>query len=651
MNYLDTLNDQQREAVLHTEGPLLVVAGAGTGKTKTLTHRIIHLIHQGVHPRNILAITFTNKAASEMRERVIAMLGSDDQIPTMSTFHALGVRILREHHALIGMNKYFNILDSQDRMSLIKQAMKIEDIDSKEWEPRKIGGVISRAKAEEKTAETFVVTNNPITSMVKMVWSHYEKLKRAEQSLDFDDLLSETYFLFSNHPEILKQYQTRWQYIHVDEYQDTNTIQYNIVKLLSAEHHNICAVGDGDQNIYSWRGADMKNILHFEKDFPDATVVILDTNYRSTQNILQAAHDVISKNKERIEKKLVTDNTEGAGIVVYEGFSAHQEAAWVADRAQHYIRAGIDPRDIAVLFRTNFQSRILEEAFLQHTIPYQVVGVKFFERKEIKDIMSYLKAAFNRESLSDIKRIINEPKRGLGKVAVAKIFANQADGLPAKSHESYTSFLRILDDIYTHAQEHTPSETVKFVIKRSGCEEYLSKGSEDDHERLENMKELVTYARKYDDCVDPFDHFFEEVALLSDQDSLGANTSDSNTVKLMTIHASKGLEFKYVFVVGLEQGLFPGQRDDAKSVYEEEEERRLCYVAFTRAKDVLHLSYAKLRTIYGQERINEPSEFLNDVSDELVEYSEDSYGSSNGFGKTYYEDDEGEEIETFYLDF
>ena len=653
MHYLESLNEQQKEAVLHTEGPLLVVAGAGTGKTKTLTHRFIHLIHTGVPAQEILATTFTNKAAGEMNERVSEMLGSDDGLPTMSTFHSLGVRILREHHNKIGVNKYFNILDSQDRMSLIKQAMKIEDIDPKEWEPRKIASVISRAKSDEKTAETFAVNNNPLTTIVKMIWPKYEALKKAEQSLDFDDLLSETYFLLKNHPEVLKQYQHRWRYIHVDEYQDTNTIQYKIVKMLSQEHKNLCAVGDGDQNIYSWRGADMKNILNFEKDFPGAKVVLLETNYRSTQNILQAAHDIISKNAERIEKKLVTDNIEGNKIMMYEGFSAHQEASWVANRVQHYINDGCEPKDIAVLFRTNFQSRILEEAFLQRALPYQVVGVKFFQRKEIKDLMSYIKAAFNRESLSDIKRVINEPKRSLGKVAVAKIFANDIDGLPTKAKKSYESFVNILDEIYDYAQMHDPSETIKFAIKKSGFEEILAKGSEDDRERLENMKELVTYAKKYDDLDHAFDIFFEEVALLSDQDSLGSNTKDSNTVKLMTIHASKGLEFKHVFVVGLEQGLFPGQRDDSKSKYEDEEERRLCYVAFTRAKEVLHLSYAKLRTIYGQERINEPSEFLNDVSGTLIEYDEDSFSGTGKFGgKTYYEDDDNEEeIQTFYLDF
>jgi len=657
MNYLDTLNEQQKIAVLHTEGPVLVVAGAGTGKTKTLTHRILHLVHKGVEPWSILAITFTNKAAMEMRERVIEMLGSDDHIPTMSTFHSLGVRIIRKWHQKLGINKYFNILDTQDKMSLIKQSMKYHDIDPKQWEPRKIASTISRAKADEKTPSTYETNKNPLTQYVALVWPKYEELKRAEGSLDFDDLLSETYFLLRDDTEVREYYQSLWNYIHVDEYQDTNTIQYKIVKTLAEKHKNICAVGDGDQNIYSWRGADMKNILNFEKDFPGAKVVILETNYRSTKTILQAAHDIISKNTERIDKRLVTDNHEGDKIIMYEAFSANQEASWLANKVQKYISDGTEPREIAVLFRTNFQSRILEEAFLTKMIPYQVVGVKFFSRKEIKDLMSYLKSSFNRESLSDIKRIINEPKRGLGKVAIAHIFAGQPENLPRKAQSSYGLFVKLLDEIYEFAQSNEPSETVKYIIKHSGIEKKLNEGNDDDKERLENMKELVTYATKYDDLENAYDMFFEEVALLSDQDSLGSNTTSANTTKLMTIHASKGLEFKYVFVVGLEQGLFPSIRDDAKNKHEDEEERRLCYVAFTRAKDQLHVSYAKMRTIYGQQRINEPSEFMRDISESLLEFDEDSYGNSSSSrdskgNKNYYNQDENGEItETFFLDF
>lgn len=641
MHYLDGLNEEQKKAALSTEGPVLVVAGAGTGKTKTLTYRILHLIHSGVAPYHILAITFTNKAAREMEERVADLLEGYDTKPTISTFHALGVRILREHHRILGMNKYFNILDSQDRQSLIKQAMKQLDIDPKEWEPRKIGSVISRAKGDQKTEESYTPHNNPLTAIAKTVWQRYEALKKEEQSLDFDDLIAKSHELLSQHPEILAQYQDRFRYIHVDEYQDTNTLQYKIVRLLAGERMNVCAVGDGDQNIYSWRGADMRNILNFEKDFPGAEVIVLEKNYRSTQNILEAAHRIISKNTQRIDKKLVTDNPEGTRVIYYEGFSAHDEAHWVADTVQHYLRDDVRADDIAVLFRTNFQSRVLEEAFLKRLIPYQVLGVKFFSRKEVKDVMSYLKAALNPASLADLKRIINEPKRGIGKVAVAKIFAGKDHELSGKAATSFASFKKLLSAIADYTEDHSPSETIKYIIKHTGFETALSKGSEEDLERLENMKELVSYAQKYDDLEDAYEHFLEEVALLSDQDSLKNSQEGHSSVKLMTIHASKGLEFRYVFVVGLEQGLFPALRHDAKDAHEEEEERRLCYVAFTRAKEQLHLSYAKIRTIYGQQRINEASEFLRDLPESLLEGDE----------RLDYVDDDGEAIETYFLDF
>ena len=657
MNYLDGLNEQQRRAVTYPlDKPLLVVAGAGTGKTKTLTSRVSYLVKEkNIIPSQILAVTFTNKASKEMWERIEQSIGKqllEGFAPISKTFHSLGVQILREQHHKISVNKYFKILDTDDKKSLIKQAMKFHDIDPKQWEPRKISSVISRAKGDKYTAETFKENKNPLTGIAKIVWEKYEELKKAEQAFDFDDLLSETYFLLKNNSDVLDFYQKRWRYILIDEYQDTNTIQYEIIKLLVGTNKNLFVVGDGDQNIYSWRGADMRNILNFEKDFKGAETIILETNYRSTQNILKAAHEIISKNTERVDKKLVTDNLEGEKIMYYEGFSANQEATWVANQTQDYINSGVEPRDIAVLFRTNFQSRLLEEAFLHRMISYQVVGVKFFSRKEIKDVMAYLRAALNPDSLSDLKRIINEPKRGIGKVSIAKIFAGQVEALPAKTRLAYESFQSILTNIRKYTESQTPSETIKYIIEHAGFKTALSNGNSDDIERLENMQELVTYAGKYDDLENPFEQFLEEVSLLSDQDSLGSNSKDSNSVKLMTIHASKGLEFKYVFVVGLEQGLFPSIRDDAKSKHEDEEERRLCYVAFTRAKDRLHVSYAKMRTIYGQQRINEASEFLKDLPDTLLEYSEESFGgnTSNYSENDTYIDDDGEE-QISYLTF
>ncbi len=654
--YLDGLNEQQKRAVTFPlDTPLLVVAGAGTGKTKTLTSRIAYLIKEkNVIPSQILAVTFTNKAAREMWERVEETVGRELLAgfqPIGKTFHSFGVQVLREQYQHLSVNKYFKILDNDDKKSLIKQAMKFHDIDPKQWEPRKISSVVSRAKGDKYTAETFKENKNPLTGITKLVWQKYEELKSAEQAFDFDDLLSETYFLLKNNSEILSYYQKRWKYILIDEYQDTNTIQYEIIKLLIGANKNLFVVGDGDQNIYSWRGADMRNILNFEKDFTNAETIILETNYRSTKNILSASHAIISKNTERVEKKLVTDNHKGNKVIYFEGFSANQEATWVADQTQKYLDSGIEPQDIAVLFRTNFQSRILEESFLHRMIPYQVVGVKFFSRKEIKDVMAYLRAALNPESLSDIKRIINEPKRGIGKVSVAKIFAGQVESLPLKAKVSYNDFTNLLSRIAEHAENNLPSETIKYIIEESGFKKILGDSNGDDLERLENMQELVTYATKYDTAEEPFEKFLEEVALLSDQDSLGKNSKDSNSVKLMTIHASKGLEFKYVFVVGLEQGLFPSERDDSKNKHEDEEERRLCYVAFTRAKEILHVSYAKMRTIYGQQRINEPSEFLHDLPDDLIEYDESSFGGGTTYGEndTYIGDD-GEE-HTSYLSF
>lgn len=634
MNQVSNLNEQQQQAALHSNGPLLVIAGAGTGKTKTIVHRIVNLVSKGIDPRAILAITFTNKAAKEMKERIFAELNELDGMPTVCTFHALGVRILREHAALLGLNRYFTILDSQDTKSLIKQAMQQLDIDPKVWEPKTISSIISRSKSDHISPDTFAVTANPQSSIVQSVWRRYEELKRESKALDFADLLAKTYDLLEKHEKVRELYQMRWSHIHVDEYQDTNTIQYKLVKMLAAKHNNICAVGDGDQNIYSWRGADMRNILNFEKDFKGATVIMLEKNYRSTSNILQVAHEVISKNTKRVDKKLVTDNEEGDKISLYQAFSAHQEAQYVAQECQHIIRSGTDPSEIAVLFRTNFQSRILEEAFLRYSLPYHVVGVKFFSRKEIKDVISYLKAALNPDSLADVKRVINEPKRGLGKVAIAHIFSGNEQELKGKAQTSYQSFTELLSRIYHHAQSHVPSDTIRFIIQESGLEKTLSSGTVDDQERLENMKELVTYATKYDHEEYPLEKFLEEVSLLSDQDSLTEDGVQRSTVKLMTIHASKGLEFEHVFVVGLEQGLFPSSRDDAQSNHEKEEERRLCYVAFTRAKKKLHLSYAQMRTIFGQQRFNEASEFITDIPEEFIE-------DADGDG----------EIQTSYLEF
>lgn len=641
MQYLDTLNDKQKEAVLYINGPLLIVAGAGAGKTKTITHRIIHLIHQGVNPSSILAVTFTNKAAKEMRDRVINMLENKEHgtspvlysdTPFISTFHSLGVHIIKENAHLIGLNKYFTIIDEGDALSIIKNIMKNRDIDPKQHEPRKIKSIISKSKGDFITVDSFTNNaNSAIQSIVAMVWRDYETQLKKEKSLDFDDLLLETVLILKKFPEIKKKYQDRWQYLHIDEYQDTNEVQYEMTKLLVGKNENICVVGDTDQNIYSWRGANIKNMLHFEKDFPNAKIVMLEQNYRSTKNIIEAANSIIEKNQYRVPKILFTENKKGESISICEAYDEQSEGIFVARKIDELLR-NTDGEHIAILYRANFQSRVLEEALLDKQIPYQVLGVKFFERKEIKDLLSYIRLAYNKESLSDIKRIINVPTRGIGKVTIAKLFANQINELPKGTQEKINNFYKIIEEIHSYIETHSPSESVKYVIEKSGLKEELSRGTSDEQERLENMMELVTLAIKYDNTENGMEKLLEDASLSSDQDTLmqgeGNKSSNKNGVKLMTVHASKGLEFKYVFITGLEQDLFPHSKNGSRSKEDNEEERRLFYVALTRAREKLFLSYTSLRTIFGMKQVNTPSEFIYDIPTHLTTteqaYSENS---------------------------
>jgi DNA helicase-2/ATP-dependent DNA helicase PcrA len=430
MQYIDSLNEKQKEAVLYTDGPLLIVAGAGAGKTKTITHRIIHLIHKGIEPGSILAVTFTNKAAKEMRDRVMSLLedkihgvsaperSSGTGVPFVSTFHSLGVHIIKENAHLIGLTKHFSIIDESDALSIIKSIMKNRDIDPKQHEPRKIKSIISKSKGDFITVETFSANvNSSVQSIVAVIWRDYEIQLKKEKALDFDDLLLETVLILKKYPEIKQKYQNRWKYIHIDEYQDTNEVQYEMTKLLVGKEENICVVGDTDQNIYSWRGANIKNMLHFEKDYPNAKIVMLEQNYRSTKNIIEAANSIIEKNIYRVPKILFTENIKGEEISICEAYDEQSEGIFVSSRIDELLKNN-KPEEIAVLYRANFQSRVLEEALLDKQIPYQVLGVKFFERKEIKDLLSYIRASYNKESLSDIKRIINIPARGIGKVTI-----------------------------------------------------------------------------------------------------------------------------------------------------------------------------------------------------------------------------------------
>lgn len=624
-DYLNDLNKEQQQAVMHTAGPLLIVAGAGTGKTKTLTYRIMHLIKQGVPAESILAITFTNKAATEMRERLHVLLGDHRTMPMMKTFHGLGVYILRRFYQEAKIRKEFVILDTQDTMKLIKECMEELSLDPKKHDPRTFRSVISNAKNAGKSVFDFETeVYNETSGFAVQVWKLFESKKSKEHALDFDDLLVITRDLLKNNTSVRETLQKQFHYIHIDEYQDTNQVQYEIAKILAGDDYNICAVGDTDQNIYSWRGANIKNMLNFEKDFPGTITITLEQNYRSSANILSVADAIITKNTARIEKTLRTEKPAGEKISVYVGLNESHEGNLIATEIKQILSEGISAHEIAILFRTHFQSRALEEACLKNDIPYHVLGVKFFDRKEIKDLVAYIRASLNPDSLSDIKRIINEPKRGLGKVALLKILSGQAGELSGAAANSYRDFQMILHDIRACAAEKTPSEVVRFAMHRSGMVHTYTNGPADEQERLETMEELVTYALRYDDqqIGDGILQMLEDISLLSEQDAL---KDDRPAVKLMTVHAAKGLEFDYVFVAGMEQGLFPhAGYDQKKGKEEQEEERRLFYVAVTRARERLFLSYAYSRTIYGQQNFNAPSEFLADIPQELLEYVDSS---------------------------
>ena len=708
VDHLSGLNSKQKEAATHMEGPLLIVAGAGAGKTKTITHRILNLIKNGVAPEKILAVTFTNKAAKEMKERVYHLLNSEGQnvlekslsrfdldsekMPFVSTFHSLGVYIIKENAKILGLTRHFTILDESDSTALIKEAIKEIGLDPKQYDPKKIGNIISREKGKFTHLVDYKErASDYLSKIVAQVWNLYERKKAKENSLDFDDLLLKATKLLKENEQTKKIYQEKWDYIHVDEYQDTNEVQYLMSRLLSENNKNICVVGDADQNIYSWRGANLKNILSFEKDYgKDVKIILLEENYRSTKNILEAANEIIKKNKYRPDKNLFTKNKIGEKIGFYEALDESDEANFVAtkileilDNSEGVLLRGVSQADgprgsaprargdsdpaevappllseVAILYRANFQSRALEEAMLRYNIPYQVLGVKFFERKEIKDTLAYLRAALNPESLSDIKRTINFPARGIGKATLAKIFAKDTENLPTKTKIKIDNFYKILEEIKNKIKNEKASEIVKFTVKKSGIEMELSSGTEEEVERLENIKELATLALKYDNLKngEGIEKLLEDASLASDQDSLMINTanpvrgregsqrpSTSNGIKLMTAHASKGLEFRHVFITGLEDGLFPHQKnEEIKNAEDREEERRLFYVALTRAKEKLFLSFANFRTIFGSRQINAPSEFISDIPSDILEKEACPTGQSFGRG-------ENNKIKTIYI--
>lgn len=625
-----SLNEAQSRAVSTIEGPVLIVAGAGTGKTRVITERILNLIRNGIDPNSILAITFTNKAAKEMKDRVIAMLKNDNSLntpisssekPFISTFHSLGVYIIRENASLVGLTKNFTIYDRGDSKRAIKESMVAVSVDPKQFDPGIILNYISRAKGDGLGyLEYNDHAKGYMEEIVSQVWEKYDAILAKEKALDFDDLLLKTCQILGKETSIRSHYGNKWKYIHVDEYQDTNRVQYKIVKYLAEEHGNICVVGDADQNIYSWRGATIENILNFEKDYPKAEVITLEKNYRSTKTILSAANNVIEKNIKRKKKKLYTDNDHGEKISLSVSYTEVDEARNIADCARTLIEQGTSAKNIAVLYRTNFQSRVLEESFIKKSIPYQLIGVKFFERKEIKDVISYIKASLNRQSWGDINRIINVPPRGIGKATVAKIISEQENLLPDGMKLKIANFWKLLEDISTEIKQKKPSELVKFVIQESGIEKSLLGGGPDEEERLLNIQELVSVASQYDNMPpeEGIQALITNVALASDQDEI---KEEKDAVRLMTVHASKGLEFDYVFIAGMEQDLFPFKHLDEKEIdeNEEEEERRLFYVALTRAKKKVFLSYSIIRTVFGAQRVNTPSEFIEDIEKNLIE--------------------------------
>lgn len=613
---LQGLNKPQKEAVLHTEGPLLIVAGAGAGKTKTITHRIAHLIESGVPAHHILALTFTNKAAGEMRERVRTLLKERTGMPLLTTFHSLGVRILREFHQETGVPRGFSIWDRDDSMKALKGILAKLGSD---LAPKSALATISRQKGDGVSgAEYAEAASSYRQQVVARAWDLYEKVLAAEGALDFDDLLLRTLRLLQEKPDVRSLLQDRWRYITIDEYQDTNRSQYEIARLLSGESRNLCVVGDTDQNIYSWRGADIEHLLGFEAAFPGTKVVLLEQNYRSTRTILSAANSIIAKNMRRKDKHLFTDNETGDPITVYGARNEVDEAWFVAQSAAQLIERGVEAGQIAVLYRENFQSRVLEEAFLHAGVPYRVLGTRFFERKEVRDVLAYLRAALNPKSRVDIARIVSVPPRGIGKTTLEKLFAGEP--LPKAAAAKVQAFQHTLDTIRAAAGTLPASEALRFAIETSGTEAWLHKDTEEGEERLGNVRELVNLAIKYDDAEPPsgIERLLEEAALQSEQDELDvAKTRGERTaVSLMTMHASKGLEFDAVFVTGLEQGLFPSGHESTDR--DPEEERRLFYVAITRAGKRLHLSYAHERMKYGSREHALPSEFLEDIDQRLL---------------------------------
>ncbi|WP_040470881.1 DNA helicase PcrA [Lentilactobacillus kisonensis] len=640
---LKGLNKDQKDAVVHTEGPVLIMAGAGSGKTRVLTHRIAYIIeHDNVMPWHILAITFTNKAAKEMRERVSKLLDESGNDVWVSTFHALCVRILRRNIDLLGYNRAFTIADTSEQRTLVKRVLRDLNIDPKKFDPRAILSAISNAKNDLLTPKDYKAQAvSAFDQIVADVYERYQAELKQNESLDFDDLIMITIQLFEQHQDVLEYYQDKFHYIHVDEYQDTNEAQYKLVNTLANKNQNICVVGDADQSIYGWRGANMQNILDFKKDYPNAHVTLLEQNYRSTKTVLEAANSVIAHNDNRADKNLWTENDQGDQISYYRGQTENDEARYVVAKIQEEMKKSKrNYGSFAILYRTNAQSRVIEETLLKSNIPYTIVGGhKFYDRKEIRDILAYLTLLGNPNDSMSFERVINEPKRGIGQTSIEKLrlFANDhgwslldaaknidlANEISSRAKNSIASFEQMISRVSNKMASMSITDLTEALLDESGYASTLKASkSLEAQTRLENLEEFISVTQKYDEGnaeatgQDNLVNFLSDLALVSDQDDL---QDDNSQVTLMTLHAAKGLEFPVVFLMGMEEGLFPLSRaaDDESEL---QEERRLAYVGITRAKEKLYITNAYSRMLYGRRQNNPESRFVNEIKPELIHY-------------------------------
>ena len=621
---LSGYNDKQIEAIKQTEGPVLVLAGAGSGKTKVLTTRVAYLVSEmGISPDNLLAITFTNKAAKEMKERTIKLLGSLAYNIQISTFHSFGLSIIKQNYEKLGYSKNFTILDSEDTLTVIKKILKDMNLDVKEYNPKAIKNRISNAKNELIDAQNYDnYANTDFEEKVSLVYKSYEKKLKLNNSVDFDDLLMQPIILFKQYPSILKEYQEKFKYILIDEYQDTNEAQYILVKMLSAKYKNICVVGDESQSIYSFRGSNYKNILNFEKDYKDSKTILLEQNYRSTKTILDGANNMIKNNKERKDKNLWTNNDIGEKINYYRSYDEKDESSYVVSQIKDLISNNELKSEIAVLYRTNAQSRNIEEALLRENIPYKVVGsFYFYNRKEIKDLISYLRLIYNPSDDVSLLRIINTPKRGIGTKSIESMI-EKSTLLNKSIYDSIDSgkeleFKKIIIELIKEQENCSLTELVDLILEKSGMKaELISEKSIDSEIRLENLEEFKSITKNFEEemGIVSLEEFLEEISLVAD---ISEHKDSKDVVTLMTVHSAKGLEFNDVFVIGLEEGIFP-HKNAFESPSDLEEERRLFYVAMTRAKNKLWLINSKRRLLYGMDNANPASRFINEIGEDYL---------------------------------